>query len=129
MSWESFKELYDYMVDLVKRENIPPARGDGAIKQGGIVLAGWSFGGLWSTAFTAYAHTFSSPDVPLDKYVWRVICYGEYRRSRCRPACADDVTNVHRRSFWVLRIPVSFERLYAPLGHHPLSRGALEALP
>ena len=69
------RELYDYLVALVKREDIPSARGKGKAATGGIVLAGWSFGVTMMTAFLANVAYFSS-DVQLSKYVRRVVFYG-----------------------------------------------------
>ncbi|PIL33253.1 hypothetical protein GSI_04703 [Ganoderma sinense ZZ0214-1] len=39
---ERGREVYDYLVDLVKREAIPPTRAEGDDARGGIVLVGWS---------------------------------------------------------------------------------------
>ena len=75
------RELYDYLFALVKREDIPSARGKGKAATGGIVLAGWSFGVTMMTAFLANVASFSS-EVQLSKYVRRVVFYGTCTLSR-----------------------------------------------
>lgn len=62
------REVYDFLVHLVKTENIPV--------DGGIVLAGWSLGAVWMTAFLAYASTFPVGDIDLRRYIRRVVLYG-----------------------------------------------------
>ncbi len=69
------RELYDYLVDLVKREAIPPIRAEGDDTRGGIILAGWSLGTVSMTTFLANAPSFNS-DIQLSKWVRRVVLYG-----------------------------------------------------
>ncbi|PIL33982.1 hypothetical protein GSI_03690 [Ganoderma sinense ZZ0214-1] len=65
-------EFSEFLAELVQEEGIPPAQPrTGA---GGIMLVGWSIGGLWMTAFLA--HVASSPhSQTLRQYVRRVIIY------------------------------------------------------
>ncbi len=72
------REVYDFLEDLVRRDDIPPAQSDG--NAGGIVVAGWSFGALWMISLMAYVSTFPVNDVELAKYVRRVIIFGEQPR-------------------------------------------------
>ena len=69
-------EVYDYVLDLVKRDRIPPVHGDGQSTKGGIVIAGWSLGAIWALAFIAHASSFSDSDVNLSQYVRRVVLHG-----------------------------------------------------
>ena len=69
------REVYDYLAELVVREDIPRANGSG---KGGIVFVGWSFGTLWATAFLTHAPNFEPVEgVDLSVYVRRVVAYGE----------------------------------------------------
>ena len=78
------RELYEYLEDLVQREDIPqPSYGEGGEVRGGIVLVGWSLGSVWAIAFMAHAPSFRS-DVQLSKWVRRVVLYGMFA------AAADD---------------------------------------
>ncbi|KAI0630696.1 hypothetical protein C8Q77DRAFT_1160239 [Trametes polyzona] len=67
-------DIYDFLVDFVRRERIPIAgHDDGA---GGIVLVGWSLACVWITAFLANVGLFpAQEDVPLAQYLRRVILY------------------------------------------------------
>ncbi|TBU29282.1 Alpha/Beta hydrolase protein [Dichomitus squalens] len=65
------REVYDYLVDLVKTEHIPPAQGH----QGGIVLVGWSLGATWISALLAHVATFPVEDIRLSEYVRRLVYY------------------------------------------------------
>ncbi|TFK79290.1 hypothetical protein K466DRAFT_668161 [Polyporus arcularius HHB13444] len=67
------REVYGLLEDLVRREHIPPA--DRVMKTGGIVVAGWSYAGIWMQALLCYVHTFPVHDIDLSRYVRRVICY------------------------------------------------------
>ena len=66
------REVYDYLIDLVKTERIPPVQG----QTGGIVLAGWSLGATWITALLAHVATFPVGDIRLSEYVRRLVYYG-----------------------------------------------------
>ncbi|CDO72522.1 hypothetical protein BN946_scf184983.g5 [Trametes cinnabarina] len=73
------RELFDFLVDYVRREKVPQANG----KEGGIVIVGWSLGSTWITSLLASVDQFPEDDVQLSKYVRRVvlfdasfICYG-----------------------------------------------------
>ena len=66
------RELYDYLVGLVKTERLPRARGI----SGGIVLAGWSLGATWISALLAHVATFPVGDIRLSEYVRRLVYYG-----------------------------------------------------
>ncbi|EIW56755.1 uncharacterized protein TRAVEDRAFT_170736 [Trametes versicolor FP-101664 SS1] len=61
------RELYDFLVQLVKNSNLPLL--DRGTNKGGIVLAGWSFGTLWMTALLAYVALFPVDDVRLSDYM------------------------------------------------------------
>lgn len=65
------RELWDFLVEFVSEEDIPPANGN----NGGIILATWSFGGTWMTAFLANLTSFPVNDVDLQGYVRRTILY------------------------------------------------------
>ncbi|KAL7284812.1 hypothetical protein ACG7TL_002122 [Trametes sanguinea] len=43
------RELYDFLVDYVQREDVPPANGN----EGGIIVVGWSLGSVWINALLA----------------------------------------------------------------------------
>lgn len=64
------RELYDFLVALVKTKNIPV--------EGGIVLAGWSLGSVWMTAFLAHVSTFPIGDIDLHRYVRRIVLLGTH---------------------------------------------------
>ena len=53
-------------------------QGEGERASGGIVLAGWSFGGQWMLAFLANTLSLPPEEVRLSKYVRRVIVYGMF---------------------------------------------------
>ncbi|KAJ8488426.1 hypothetical protein ONZ51_g3568 [Trametes cubensis] len=65
------KEFYDYLVDFVRRENIPRPQGN----TGGLIIAGWSLASAWLTALLAHVRSFKEEDVKLSEYVRRVILY------------------------------------------------------
>ncbi|KAH9925863.1 Alpha/Beta hydrolase protein [Epithele typhae] len=66
------RDVFDYLVALVREKGIPPMQGD----KGGIVLVGWSFGTLWMSAFLAFLSEFDDPKgVELNKYLRRVVLY------------------------------------------------------
>ena len=69
-------EVHDYVLDLVKRDRIPPVHGDGQSTKGGIVIAGWSLGAIWALAFIAHAYSYSDSDMNLSQYVRRVVLHG-----------------------------------------------------
>ena len=69
------REVYDFLEELVRRDDIPPARRDK--NTGGIAVAGWSLGALWATSLLAYAPLFPVNDIELAQYVRRVIVLGE----------------------------------------------------
>ncbi|RPD55325.1 hypothetical protein L226DRAFT_513358 [Lentinus tigrinus ALCF2SS1-7] len=71
---ERGRELYDYLVDLVKCGGVLPAQ-DQDKKKGGIVLAGWSLGTLWISALLAHVSSFPVTEVDLTKYVRRIVYY------------------------------------------------------
>ena len=66
------QEVYDYLIDLVKTEHIPPVQG----KTGGIILAGWSFGAVWISALLANVATFPVGEIRLRDYVRQLVYYG-----------------------------------------------------
>ena len=68
------REVFDFLEDLVRRDDIPPAQHDK--NTGGIVIAGWSLGALWMTSLLAYAPFFPANDVELSGYVRRVVVFG-----------------------------------------------------
>ena len=69
------REVYEFLEDLVRRERVPSA--NPADNTGGIVLGGWSYGGVWMQALLAFVDSFPVRDVDLSKYVRRVVCYGQ----------------------------------------------------
>ncbi|KAI1789100.1 hypothetical protein LXA43DRAFT_1155822 [Ganoderma leucocontextum] len=72
---ERAREVYDTLASFVHGNNIPLSQREE--NKGGIVLAGWSFGTAWMTAFLAHAPSFSAPnsDIELGKYMRRVVFY------------------------------------------------------
>ncbi|PIL34391.1 hypothetical protein GSI_03166 [Ganoderma sinense ZZ0214-1] len=65
------REVFDFLEDLVRQDDIPPANPER--NAGGIVVVGWSFGALWMSALMAYVSTFPVNDVELAKYVRKVV--------------------------------------------------------
>ncbi|KAI9061797.1 alpha/beta-hydrolase [Trametes sanguinea] len=65
------RELYDFLVQLVKDGNIPAP--DPENTKGGIILAGWSFGTGLITAFLANVASFPVSEVRLGDYMRRVV--------------------------------------------------------
>lgn len=64
------KEVYDLVVDLVRSdESITP--------EGGITVAGWSFGATFSMTFLAYAPTYAAGSFDLRPYIHSVVNLGE----------------------------------------------------
>ncbi|RPD55330.1 hypothetical protein L226DRAFT_591598 [Lentinus tigrinus ALCF2SS1-7] len=68
---ERARELYDYLVELVRRGGVVPAQG----KKGGLVLAGWSLGATWLSALLTHVASFPVEDVNLKGYVRRIVYY------------------------------------------------------
>ena len=66
------RELYDYLVDLVQSERIPPTH-DG---KGGIIVVRWSLGAAHISSLLANVASFPVGDVCLSDYVKRVVFYG-----------------------------------------------------
>ncbi|KAI0272308.1 alpha/beta-hydrolase [Gloeopeniophorella convolvens] len=60
------EELHDFLVELVKSESLAINR---------VMLAGWSLGASWMTAFLANAASFDDSEVKLHQYLRRVIAY------------------------------------------------------
>ncbi|OSC99304.1 hypothetical protein PYCCODRAFT_1446899 [Trametes coccinea BRFM310] len=65
------RELYDFLVDYVQREDVPPANGN----EGGIIVVGWSLGSVWISALLAIVSQIPEGSVQLSKYVRRTILY------------------------------------------------------
>lgn len=61
------RELYDFLTQLVKSEELPI---------NSIILAGWSLGTAFVNSFLAYAPSFESWGAGLSQYIRRVIAYG-----------------------------------------------------
>lgn len=70
------RELYDFLVQLVKSSNLPPL--DRGTNKGGIVVAGWSFGTIWMTALLAHVASFPVDDVRLSDYMRSVTFLGMF---------------------------------------------------
>lgn len=68
---ERARELWDFMVKFVAKEDIPPAKGN----EGGIILSTWSFAAIWLTSFLANVSGFPVNDVDLYPYIRRAILY------------------------------------------------------
>ncbi|KAI0821753.1 hypothetical protein BC628DRAFT_1412722 [Trametes gibbosa] len=67
------RELYDLLVDLVQSGGVTRVQiGSNA---GGIVVAGWSFGGIWMTALLAHVAAFVGDGVDLNAYVRRIVIF------------------------------------------------------
>ncbi|KAI0295326.1 alpha/beta-hydrolase [Multifurca ochricompacta] len=60
------KELYDFLCELVRSEDL---------LTNSIILAGWSLGAAFMTAFLTYAPTFEADEIELSRYIRRVIVY------------------------------------------------------
>ncbi|KAJ2977075.1 hypothetical protein NUW54_g11466 [Trametes sanguinea] len=71
LSKQDLRELYDFLVQLVKDGNIPAP--DPENTKGGIILAGWSFGTGLITAFLANVASFPVGEVRLGDYMRRVV--------------------------------------------------------
>ncbi|KAI0668265.1 hypothetical protein C8Q78DRAFT_1081648 [Trametes maxima] len=70
---ERAREVYNLLAELVVDKRLPLARpqhGDG-----GIIVAGWSFGSVWATALLAHVSSFTRADVDLSSYVRRVVVF------------------------------------------------------
>ncbi len=67
------RDVYDFLVDFIRRERIPIARGN----TGGVVLVGWSLACVWITALLANIASFPVGDVKVVTYVRRVVLYGQ----------------------------------------------------
>ncbi|KAL1949378.1 hypothetical protein VTO73DRAFT_8259 [Trametes versicolor] len=65
------RELYDFLEILVEGGDVPPA--DRKDNTGGIVVAGWSMGAAWMTAFLAHAPSFYMGGLNLAHYIQRVV--------------------------------------------------------
>ncbi|OSC96865.1 hypothetical protein PYCCODRAFT_1399794 [Trametes coccinea BRFM310] len=65
------RELYDFLLDYVQREDIPRANGN----EGGIIVLGWSMGSVWISALLAIVSQIPEGSVQLSKYVRRAILY------------------------------------------------------
>ncbi|KAI0774678.1 Alpha/Beta hydrolase protein [Trametes elegans] len=65
------RDLYDFLVDFVRREKIPRAAGN----KGGLIVSGWSLGTTLITALLAHVGEFPEGDVKLSEYVRRAILY------------------------------------------------------
>ncbi|KAF8265653.1 alpha/beta-hydrolase [Lactarius quietus] len=59
-------ELYDFLSQLVKSEELP-------VKS--VIVAGWSLGAAFVTSFLAHAPSFESQSAGLSQYIRRVIAY------------------------------------------------------
>ncbi|KAI0350957.1 hypothetical protein OH77DRAFT_1412060 [Trametes cingulata] len=68
---ERARELYDFLLELVKSGNVPKANREG--KKGGIIVAGWSFGTSWMTALLANVASFPVEVPSLTEYMRRVV--------------------------------------------------------
>ncbi|THH15943.1 hypothetical protein EW146_g4608 [Bondarzewia mesenterica] len=118
------RELYGFLEDFVKTEEIPPSAGD----TGGLVVAGWSFSTIWMTALLAHVSTFPRNDVELHRYVRRVVAYGTPYLTRFL-LVADHLLMVHLSNLFrtdppyhSLGYPPPAE-FYNPLSHASLPRG------
>jgi len=60
------RELYDFLSQLVKSEDLPI---------NSIIFAGWSLGTVFVTSFLAHAPSFDSQGASLGQYIRRVIVY------------------------------------------------------
>ena len=69
------REVYEFIEDLVRRDRVPSA--NPADNTGGIVVGGWSCGGVWMQALLAFVDSFPVRDVDLSNYVRHVVCYGQ----------------------------------------------------
>lgn len=82
------RELYDFLEILVEGGDVPPA--DRKDNTGGIVVAGWSMGAAWMTAFLAHAPSFYMGGLNLAHYIQRVVFLGAsayFRTSSFRNHC------------------------------------------
>ncbi|KAI0823785.1 hypothetical protein BC628DRAFT_1323902 [Trametes gibbosa] len=65
------REVYNFLVDFVKRERIPVREGS----TGGLIIAGWSLGSSYMTALLANVRLFPEGDIQLSKYMRRLVMY------------------------------------------------------
>ncbi|KAH9850910.1 hypothetical protein C2E23DRAFT_266108 [Lenzites betulinus] len=70
---ERAREMFDLLVELVQSGGVAPAQL--ASNAGGIVVAGWSFGGIWMTALLAHVASFVGEGPDLSEYVRRVVLF------------------------------------------------------
>lgn len=63
------KKVHDFLVEYVSREDIPV--------QGGIIVAGWSFGIATILGLLANIEDFSANEVELRAYIKHAVLYGE----------------------------------------------------
>ncbi|EIW57458.1 uncharacterized protein TRAVEDRAFT_29546 [Trametes versicolor FP-101664 SS1] len=70
---ERAREVHDLLVELVRGGNVVVA--DRSKNTGGIVVAGWSLGGSWMTAFLAHVTSFPADEVRLSDYMRRVVIF------------------------------------------------------
>ena len=70
------RELYDFLVDLVRRDGIPRAQRERNF--GGIVVVGWSFGVTWMSALLSHVASFPVPpgEPSLREHILRVVFFG-----------------------------------------------------
>ncbi|KAI0317833.1 alpha/beta-hydrolase [Amylostereum chailletii] len=61
------REVYDLLRGLIVDENLP--------LDGGIIIAGWSYGSSWMLALLASISSFPANDVEVAKYIHRVVTY------------------------------------------------------
>lgn len=76
------RELYDFLCELATTRSLPRAS-----KDGGIILVGWSFGGVWITALLAHLKTFEADAMVLGTHIRKFILLGrQYPWSSLRHA-------------------------------------------
>lgn len=77
------RELFDFLCTFASSERIPvvqrhaPPGRTSAVAKGGIVLVGWSSGGIWATNLLANISRYASKEVNLQKYIARFVLYGK----------------------------------------------------
>ncbi|KAF5326932.1 hypothetical protein D9619_004290 [Psilocybe cf. subviscida] len=94
------RELFDFLCTFASSERIPvvqrhaPPGRTSAVAKGGIVLVGWSSGGIWATNLLANISRYASEEVNLQKYIARFVLYDTpHRFLGYEPATPDDHYN------------------------------------
>ncbi|KAI0643306.1 hypothetical protein C8Q79DRAFT_1012603 [Trametes meyenii] len=93
------REVYNLLAALVNDKHLPIANSQH--NEGGIIVAGWSFGSVWATALLAHVSSFTRADVDLNLYVRRVVVFDTAYHTLGYPA----PEGIQYRSFFDPKLP------------------------